>query len=1262
FRSVCWCKMRECGKCKSSEYTNKNLVMMVNECGHPLCKNCVDNLFARNAAPCHVCGKTLRRNNFWEQVFDDPMIEKEAHIRRRLRKIYNLKKDDFPSLREFNDYLERFETIVCNLTSGVDVEETEAEIAEFKEANQELIERNKKRLDEDQIWIMQNLKEDREMKSRVDYVHNQEHALKKANLPKRKLTVCSVLPVLTLYSNDSSSLIVRVPAQKKCAVGIAVLFLGVPRMKRTRSAVKDTKAIMEELRESNVPAEVILDRERKRQIEHELEEKEEAARRKKRNKGTREILQDRKRMAESMSFSTSQRSSGRTFVYKPPRLLINGPGLPNEEELESKGYLQHVRAASLARMAGGFTTKTGCMRALFESFMEPVDLSLAYQNISLFYSGVNNEEAAAWLNSVQNSVQAWSLCDGILCERRDPLACCFAAQTLRQKIMKSLSELPRETYYSLRESLISHLSQIDVSSHDQVADATVTQLCLAVADLYIQVPEWNNWVAELLNRFSALEGDRTRMLLTLLRVFPEEVQLSKVGENRRNEIRNELACSGTSVTSYLSQVLECYSNDHDMIRKVLRCLSAYLQNPALSTDHLATSPLLNNVFQILAAPNAPNSLHDAATECIVSALLRAEDHGAHQALAKCLQASIYQLHAAFNNAVALEDMDKLQNFAHPNSMGSMYTLELLLLLAGHHDYSLVEMTFNIWYRISEGLFSFEDDQHIEKFKPYVIRYLDALYRHCRYDTEEEGIQTVMVIETVRDVVFVVGTETCVKNMHAMLVACSQNGTWDETEAALFIISTVIGNILPEETFASSSVDLLGNASEWLSKNPSYLGKVVEWILHLAVTPSFAAQATEAIDKIVVRSSSELLHLVPLLLQLIPHLESSLNHGKKMEVAISSCLKACTILVMNLPEAGIRQRLSELCQPIIERLQMVISATPVIVTNNENEKAADSWARFAGEPVLWIDRIATIFREVRPWNGGNLDRGILRITLYSRKTANSVASDTAPWLDIATKLYEVLSEALKRYESTSRVVEHCCRSIRFIVRSLGLQSIGFVEPLITQMMDIFSRHQHSCFLYLSSILVDEYGGMESLQPGLMIMLESLAHGTFTVLTLENGPRDHPDTVDDLFRLAMRFVVRAPSAFFVHPVATALFECAMVCLSLDHQEANRSVTRFFICIIEQLLSARKAGFRDAGVIAAEDLVIVHGAKLIELCLQAAIFKVSGTLRRDQAEIVYMLSKIDRGRHKEWLITATSQLPRGPLAATDEQLEQFVANITA
>jgi hypothetical protein len=29
-----------------------------------------------------------------------------------------------------------------------------------------------------------------------------------------------------------------------------------------------------------------------------------------------------------------------------------------------------------------------------------------------------------------------------------------------------------------------------------------TQLCVALADLYLQVPEWNNFIAELLNKFA----------------------------------------------------------------------------------------------------------------------------------------------------------------------------------------------------------------------------------------------------------------------------------------------------------------------------------------------------------------------------------------------------------------------------------------------------------------------------------------------------------------------------------------------------------------------------------------------------------------------------------------------------------------------------------------------------------------------------------------------------------------------------------------
>lgn len=66
--------------------------MLINECGHPLCQHCVDNLFARNSNRCPYegCGRMLKRNNFWEQLLDNPKIERENFIRKRIDKVFFL--------------------------------------------------------------------------------------------------------------------------------------------------------------------------------------------------------------------------------------------------------------------------------------------------------------------------------------------------------------------------------------------------------------------------------------------------------------------------------------------------------------------------------------------------------------------------------------------------------------------------------------------------------------------------------------------------------------------------------------------------------------------------------------------------------------------------------------------------------------------------------------------------------------------------------------------------------------------------------------------------------------------------------------------------------------------------------------------------------------------------------------------------------------------------------------------------------------------
>ena len=298
--------VRKCPKCKTDEYNNKNIVMMINECGHPLCQNCVENIFARNANRCPYegCAKTLKKNSFWEQLLDDPKIERENFIRKRLDKIYNMHEDNFGSLKAYNDYLEELEDVVFNLVNEIDVEETERRIKIFKESKQDLIDRNRRRLNPDQIWINKMLEEEENRKKRLR---------------------------------------------------------AVPEDEKPKSGIANPKDIIDELRESDLPAEVVLDRQRKIQIEAEMEEKQEALRRK------RDKQERYQRRQQDMASFAPLRGSGEAYIHIRPMLPINGPKLPTNEEIQVGDYLSHVRRPSKAAMAGGYLARYGCLRAIFEA-------------------------------------------------------------------------------------------------------------------------------------------------------------------------------------------------------------------------------------------------------------------------------------------------------------------------------------------------------------------------------------------------------------------------------------------------------------------------------------------------------------------------------------------------------------------------------------------------------------------------------------------------------------------------------------------------------------------------------------------------------------------------------------------------------------------------------------------------------------------------------------------------------------------------------
>lgn len=134
-----------CPICKTDRYLSPDMKFLVNpECYHKMCESCVDRIFSLGPAPCPYpgCDKTLRKNKFKTQIFDDIGVEREVDIRKRVFHIFNKSGDDFDNLDQYNEYLEEVESIVFNLVNKIDVEETEAKLSVYEETNKSKIMEN----------------------------------------------------------------------------------------------------------------------------------------------------------------------------------------------------------------------------------------------------------------------------------------------------------------------------------------------------------------------------------------------------------------------------------------------------------------------------------------------------------------------------------------------------------------------------------------------------------------------------------------------------------------------------------------------------------------------------------------------------------------------------------------------------------------------------------------------------------------------------------------------------------------------------------------------------------------------------------------------------------------------------------------------------------------------------------------------------------------------------------------------------------------
>uniref|UniRef100_A0A2P2I8Y6 CDK-activating kinase assembly factor MAT1 n=1 Tax=Hirondellea gigas TaxID=1518452 RepID=A0A2P2I8Y6_9CRUS len=311
----------ECPSCKTTKYRNPQMKLMVNECGHALCDDCVKTIFVKESGQCPECDMIIKRAKFRVQIFEDPLVEKEIDIRRKVGRIHNKIEDDFSKVEEYDDYLEMIEDLVYCLTYDQNKAETERKLESYERIHREEIKKNSHRksaadeeldkiIEEEKLKYLQRLQEQRKEMEKT-----------KQNSSSNRNT--SLLKDL-MASDGDASLIVQSHAKRL-------------KMEKEGEEQEEILAKIEAATAGKNPKEF--------------------------SSGVRIGVFGGAGKGDSAVAALMMQATD--YEYESPVLSDRLP-LPEWNDLQSAGYLAHVRQPGPAAHAGGYTEHYACMRALHE--------------------------------------------------------------------------------------------------------------------------------------------------------------------------------------------------------------------------------------------------------------------------------------------------------------------------------------------------------------------------------------------------------------------------------------------------------------------------------------------------------------------------------------------------------------------------------------------------------------------------------------------------------------------------------------------------------------------------------------------------------------------------------------------------------------------------------------------------------------------------------------------------------------------------------
>lgn len=195
-------------------------------------------------------------------------------------------------------------------------------------------------------------------------------------------------------------------------------------------------------------------------------------------------------------------------------------------------------------------------------------------------------------------------------------------------------------------------------------------------------------------------------------------------------------------------------------------------------------------------------------------------------------------------------------------------------------------------------------------------------------------------------------QICMRDFNCVLSSFALQNIYLHFSTESEVVPKVVEAILniPENTHIAvrhTSVLLLGELCEWIEKHPETLDPILSFLVCCLPQHGIGAAAATALQNICAACNDHMPRHIPVLLQLLHQVDTFAITNN----AVIGLLKGVAAIVGCMPHVNVTPALRELCLMQVNPICQLIEQDVIPVRGTKTD------------PVLWLDRLSSVFRHV-----------------------------------------------------------------------------------------------------------------------------------------------------------------------------------------------------------------------------------------------------------------------------------------------------------